>query len=598
MLDRIREHSRSTIIYVLFGSIIGVFVFTFNTGGNSDCGSTGQVIMARAGGQDIDSGVLQMGMALTAEEPNPLANDIEGMRRAYVYNHTRFPQLGGDPAYSIYIMDAADLSPIKVERALDDLIETWLVSEEARAMGLAVPADELRDRVYSKGWYDEQTGKFRKQDFNNYVSFGLKTNLIGYENFIERELLREKAIDVVTAGATVDADELAYYVDLQNTKVDLEYIEIDPARFVATVSVDAGAIDKVLADRAAELEPYYDAHKSDFAGESYLFRGLRLAYDGTSRAAVATEAARLAGELSVLSGEERVARFASAAAAFSSHDASKGNGGLMGDYIKDVDLAKAPFGQALADKLAMLRDGALSAPVLVKDAFWIVDRVGARATDPRPFAEVKREIARRLAAGDKTPEAAKAFAAKVEGWIATHPKASMTELAAHLDVSLPGSKSPFEVATTGPFARMSAYALGQDAAMSGAIPQIGVAPELLSLAFSLSEGAPLAAKVLPVEPSGRYFAVRLKERVLPSGDEAETAKKDLRDVLVRVEKRNSYLAWYKGLKAEAAAAGDLEYTADFQSMMAAERSRYDDMLKKKLESAGGLGAIQLTPPTE
>lgn len=596
MLDRIREHSRSTIIYVLFGIIIVVFVFTFNTGGTSDCGSTGQVIMARAGGQDIDSGVLQMGMALTADEPNPLANDVEGMRRAYVYNHTRFPQLGGDPAYSIYITDAADISPIKVERSLDDLIETWLVSEAARDMGIAIPGDELQARVYSKGWYDEQTGKFRKQDFNNYVSFGLKTSLIGYENFIERELLREKAIDVVTAGATVDEDELGYYVDLQHTKVDLEYIEIDPSRFIASVSVDSGAIDKVLAERAAELQPYYDAHKSDFAGEAFLFRGLRLAYDASSRAAVATEASRLASELSVLAGEERVARFASAAAAFSSHAASKGNGGLMGDYVKDVDLAKAPFGAALVTQLAKLRDGGLSAPVMVKDAFWIVERVSARATDPRPFAEVKRDIARRLAAADKTPAAAKAFAAKVEAWIAKHPKAGMNELSAYMDTSLPGGKAPFEVGSTGPFARMSAYALGQDAAMSGAIPKIGVAPELLTLAFALSEEAPLAAKVLSVEPSGRYFALRLKERVRPSGEEAETAKKEIRDVLVRVEKRNSYLAWYKGLKAEAAASGDLEYTVDFQNMMTAERRRYEDLLKKKLDAAGA--AIQLTPPTQ
>ena len=116
-----------------------------------------------------------------------------------------------------------------------------------------VSDDELRARVYSKEWYDEE-GKFRKDEFEGYVHYALQTSISMYETFLEREILRTKMIDLVTAGAVADPDEVAYYFDQQNTKVNLEFVEIDPSRFAGDATVTDDDVEAVLANRGDEVK--------------------------------------------------------------------------------------------------------------------------------------------------------------------------------------------------------------------------------------------------------------------------------------------------------------------------------------------------------
>jgi len=592
MLDKIREHSRSTIIYVLFGIIIIVFVFTFNTGGsNKDCGSSGAVSMLAVNGEKVDSTFLSMGLALTPEEPNPFATDENAMRRTYLYNHTRFPQAGGDQAYALYMPDASDISPIKVERVADDLVESWLVSEAAWALGMHVSDDDLRARVYSKEWYDEN-GKFRKDEFDGYVHYALQASISQYESFLEREMLRERMIDLVTAGTEADPDEVAYYFDLQNTKVNLEYVEIDPARFAADATATDDEIDALLANRGDEAKAYYDAHAADYKKRSFLFRGVRFAYDETTQASVTSMAMALRAELAAIPDvAAQDARLAAVAIAQSSHEASKANGGLMGDFVADDVLAAAPFGAPLLAALSALADGAVSEPVAVDGALWIVKRVSAQDGNTVPFEDAKRRVAEAIVKQDKAPEVAKAFAEKLEAWIGQNPTATIADVAAYLN-SL--GKGTFTADETGAFARMSFYSLGQDAEAAAGVPKIGVAPEVMEVAFALTTEKPLAAKVAKVESTGRFVAFRLKERTAAEGDEATKARKELKTLLDRMAKRNTWLAWYRTLKQKAVAEGNLEYTDDFQRVLGAEKKRFEESMKKSLEAAGG--ALKLMPP--
>ena len=594
MLDTIREHSRSTIIYVLFGIIIIVFVFTFNTGGGKkDCASTsGSVAMMSVNGATLDSTVLNMGMAMTAEEPNPLAMDENAMRRAYLYNHTRFPQAGGDQAYALYMPDASEISPLKVERVADDLAETWIASEAAKELGMFVSDDELRARVYSKEWYDEE-GKFRKDEFEGYVHYALQTSISMYETFLEREILRTKMIDLVTAGAVADPDEVAYYFDQQNTKVNLEFVEIDPSRFAGDATVTDDDVEAVLANRGDEVKKYYDEHQADFKARSYLFRGVRLAFDATTQPAVEAQATALHSELAALTAAAaQDERFGTAAAAQSSHDASKANGGLMADYVASDVLAAAPFGAPLLAALAGLADGALAAPVAVDGAYWIVKRVGAHEGEVAAFDTVKRRAAEAIARQDKAPEAAKAFVLKVEAWLAQNPTAAMADVVGYLNAQ---GKGAFTADETGAFARMSFYSLGQDAEAAAGVPKIGVAPQVMEVAFQLTADKPLAAKVVKVESTGRFVALRLKERTVTEGDEATKARGELKTLLDRMAKRNTWLAWYRTQKAKAVAEGNLEYTDDFQRVLNADKQRFEEALKKGAAKLGGSALQQHLP---
>jgi hypothetical protein len=416
-------------------------------------------------------------MALTAEEPNPLSTDTAALQRQYVYSHSRFPQLGGDPKYFMYLPDASQISPIKVERVMEDLVQTFLVSDAARTLGLSIPAEELRKRIYSKEWYDQETGKFRGQEFNSYVYYGLQTSLVNYEDFVEREMLREQMIDLLTAPVSAAPAEVAYYLDLQNTKVNLAFVELDPKTVVPNGAVDPVEVEAVLKDREADVRKYYDEHQAEFTTP---------------------------------------------------------------EGIKAFDDAKA-------------------------------------------------DIATRLVREGKGPEAVKAAAAETEKWLAAVPNGRLDAVVGML-AARGIQVTPSE---TGDFARMAPYSFGQDPATAGAVPRIGHAPELLEAAFALTPEKPLWGKVYEAKDTGRFYVVELKSRTAPSGEEAATARKELVEVLDRLARRNVYLAWYENLKQQAVAGGRLEYTDDFQGILAAEQKRFEEMLKKAV--GGETTPIKLAP---
>lgn len=593
MLDTIRQYSRSTIIYVLFGVIIVVFVFTFNTGGGGgqSCGSSGEMALATVAGDDIDNGTLYMGMVLSVEEPNPLDNSPDAFQKKMAYERFRFPQIVEEPRFHAFV-DPARVSPLKFERVMNDLVETYLVSGEARDMGLFIDREALQARMYADRWKDE-SGRFQTDQFKSYVQFGLRASLVRYEDFLEREMMRERVIDAVTAGVVADVEEVAFYDDLVNKKANALFIEISPRLAARTVSIEQAAIDEALAKRDADVKAWYEGHKQDFQrGTSFQFIGVRLDYaDGdATRTKARAEAAR--AELGELSEAQQDARLAELARQLSSHEPSKARGGLMAAPINEKALAEAPFGEPLLATLKVLSDGQLGPVVELADAAWIVKRVSSQDEGLMPYEQAKVDAARRLLQQDKGDEAAEALAKETAAWIKAHADARIDQVAGFLETRLGESVTTNE---TGAFARMSLYQIGRDAKMTGGIPRIGRAPEIMKQVFALTTEEPLGVDVHKVEASGRYFVVELKSLTALEGDEASEALKLVKGELEARARRDVYAAWYAALLEGAQRDGGVAYSADYQRILEAERARYQQIMQKAAEASGLAPQIKLSP---
>jgi peptidyl-prolyl cis-trans isomerase D len=150
-----------------------------------------------------------------------------------------------------------DLSPkglpdeIIQSQALDQLITTRLLSQEAQRLGFEATDEELRASIAAIPGFQVE-GRFDK---DTYLRM-LQANRLKPQQFeaLQRVQLQvEKLQDVVSAGALVTAAEVKDRYRHDNEKVNLRYVKIEAAKLEPGVTVADG-----------DLQTYFDAHKEDF----------------------------------------------------------------------------------------------------------------------------------------------------------------------------------------------------------------------------------------------------------------------------------------------------------------------------------------------
>lgn len=263
MLDVLRKHSRSTMIYLLFGVIIVVFIFTFNTTGQSGDGCGGAVDnpeIASVGSHTITEADVRMGLALSVDAPRSAADSLN-------YTRTRFSR------YDEFMKDPDQISLLETEKVVDELVETYLVSDAALEMGFGVSDEELSEAIIQQLFPAD--AEFDEESYTRYVRYGLKTTKAEFENFTRRELLRRKFIDYLTAFANPDPTLVDYYFKQMNEKVVLSYVDVDPKVVAEVIEVSDEDAQKFAGENAEKIKTYYDEHPAEFKkAERVRLRGI------------------------------------------------------------------------------------------------------------------------------------------------------------------------------------------------------------------------------------------------------------------------------------------------------------------------------------
>ncbi len=218
MLDSIRKNAgESLFLKILFGIIAIVFVFFYvGTGGFS-----------------------QLEVAAHVNDQMITKRDYD---RAYT-NLDRFYR----NAAPDNLPPANELS----QQALAQIINTELLVQEAADLGLQVDEQELRDSIAAMPDF-QIDGRFNKTRYLETLQLnGLKPS--DFENEQRRQLMANKALDMVRAGIHVTETEIEQYYKFENDRVTLRYIKIPRTAFVDQVSIDE-----------ADLTTFYDADSERF----------------------------------------------------------------------------------------------------------------------------------------------------------------------------------------------------------------------------------------------------------------------------------------------------------------------------------------------
>ena len=221
MLSLMRKQAKSWLIKFLIGIISLVFVFYF-------------------------------GYSFTSREASKLAYVNGDLITRLAYDKEYRDMVD---AFRKQYGDAWNDNLIKVlglkNRALQNLINRKLISQEARKLGFDVTKSEIQKAIMAYPAF-QTNGQF---DVRRYQAL-LDQNRMRPEDFeqgIAQQLLQEKLQQFLLTFLPVTDDELRDAYTLSQEQVNLSYLLIKPDRFKASLKIDPSA-----------MEAFFKAHKEDY----------------------------------------------------------------------------------------------------------------------------------------------------------------------------------------------------------------------------------------------------------------------------------------------------------------------------------------------
>ena len=593
MLDVMRKHSRSFLIYIFFGIIIFVFVFMFGPQ-SSGYSPTQSVDVAKIVGEDITNVHLNMEMSR-------------------VFNFSSPPRSLDDAGY------------ISLQyQILEDLSMVYLISKYAEDAGFRVSDKMLLDFLVDPKRNSDflkysKDGKFAADRYERLAKSGYRVSVDEYESYKRREVLFRDYMSFLQQLIYVSNKEIRATFDERNTTVSLSYIKLTEKDVSEHISVSDEELSTYLTENEEKVKTFFEENKSrwDFK-EEYELReiGIHKTKPPTEDAPPAEERyeairtrifdddedfATVAGEVS----ESRAAP-KSKQGHWGKHETAyfppdrievvKGKEeGTIVEFENEVyyslillesytaahvepyeevklEIAKEilteerlnSFAQETYDKMKdRLIDGQDFQEV-VDDVLGVAEVVEPPAEPVKTEAPVdptKTEIPTDLAKAEtiktevvtdpvktdtpvemaKVEEPTETDPLKVKEEVPVTPEIPEVKTEAKVEIKEPPKKiSAIRVRTTSdfPMGRQSPFGNKEGRIVWEMIPGIGLSQELMIDAFALTEEKRVAEKVYEV--AGSNYIVMLKEIKYPTDEEYEKGKKAIEQELVR-KKQMDYL---------------------------------------------------------
>lgn len=237
MLTSLRLKSNQTVVFILFGMLIFVFIFFFGpqsqglTPGGSVSIPTGTA--ATVYGEKIPAQHVEMAVRRNGEIER---EDVPRLRR----------------------------------EAIEQLVEQEALAHRARQAGLAVDEKQLLSYVFSPLNPDYQlfvgrSGKVEHERYELYVTQVFGTNSASYLASKERELLAQRYVGFLEQQVRVSEAAAKQAFDEANTSWTLDYVLVDPAIAAADLPEPSEAEGLAYAQaHADEVARAYEANKAQY----------------------------------------------------------------------------------------------------------------------------------------------------------------------------------------------------------------------------------------------------------------------------------------------------------------------------------------------
>jgi peptidyl-prolyl cis-trans isomerase D len=380
-----RRHAKSWLIKFMIGMIAVVFIFYFGYPLISRQGAK----IAYVNGEPI-SGL---------EYDKVYRNLLEGLQRDY------------KSAWSENLIQVFDLK----NRALQNLIDQKLVSQEARRIGLDVTEEEIQNEIINYPAFQFR-GRF---DENRYRAV-LDNNRMKPEDFeagIAQELLQRKLRQFLMTFLPVTDQEVLDYYSFSNQKIKISFVQFLSENFKDSVKLDDTAMEKYFNERKEqyrvpekikiayvvmdpdtfrgeakitdlEIEGYYEENLERYKQEGQV-RARHILFEIDQDAPEEKEKEVRERALSVLKKAHEGEDFASLASKYS-EGPTREKGGDLG-YFSRGQMVK-PFEDAVFN----MKKGEISDPVRTPFGYHIIKVEDLQEAKTKTQEEVREQIEKDL----------------------------------------------------------------------------------------------------------------------------------------------------------------------------------------------------------
>jgi peptidyl-prolyl cis-trans isomerase D len=423
--------------------------------------------------------------------------------------------------------DAERARSMLVESAASALLRSGLLAWQGQQMGLTVSDAEVREYLRGAGLVDA-SGKLDREAITNYAEreFG---SVRRFQERLRGDLLAEKTSRLLRDSATVSDAELRDALRYQLEEVKIAAVKFDGRTLTEGLEVPEEAGRALLEKDPERVRTSYEARRSEFdRPEQAHARHLLVRFQPDD------DASKQDARKRIDALRERIAAgadFADVATEASEDDATREKGGELGWIVRGgvvKPLEDAAFSQA---------PGALGEVIETPQGYHLVrveERQPARVVS---FEEAQAQVAQDLARVDAAVAAARVRAEEVSRAVAEGR--SLVDVAREKGL---------------PILRPDAIRRRPD----GYVPQIGVAHEVVTAAFTLSPEKPSDPTLHPAGENV-FVLIELLERKTPSDDELAQSLASLRERILEQRRAELEGLWLSDLRKRLAEEGQLVY---------------------------------------
>jgi len=218
-----RKQAGSWIIKILFGIIVVVFVFFY---GFSD--------LEEKGGQSTIASVGKRKISMN-EYMLSYRNMLQVYRSLYKNQ------------FSDEMIEKLGLK----QKVLEEMMDREVLLQEADRRHIVVTPEEVQKAIFATPMFQEN-GVFSERLYQRALSY-FNLSAADYEREKERELVLKNLQEIITQTAVVSEKEVRDMFLLQNEKVKIAYVTVEP-----------GSVKEAPAVSEDEIKEYYEKHKEEY----------------------------------------------------------------------------------------------------------------------------------------------------------------------------------------------------------------------------------------------------------------------------------------------------------------------------------------------
>ena len=482
MLSVFRKNANNWFMVIIFAIITFVFVFTFGSwGGGNVSGSI--PIAATVNGKVISKSTFQANYSQAYQT-------MQAYRPGFNEKQAREEHLD--------------------QTVIDRLITRELLAQAAEKRGILVADDDV-GKVIQERFFPNKP--FDADEYKRIVNGLYNTSATRFEDQVRRDILASRMEAILGDSQHVSEREIKEQFENKNNRADLEFLKIDPLFYKAPEPSDAEAKKLPMDD----VEKFYNAHMNRYKQPKKVNARhilIKVAEDAPP-AEKQKARERIAAAKKRVDGGEDFAKVATEV----SEDGSAKQGGSLGMFGPGAMVK--PF----EDAAFALKKGQVSDIVESRFGYHLIKVDEVQEAVTKEIKDVQVEIAKQILKDQGQMKEAKKVA---EAALADLKKGTKME-----DLKVPGLlKIGAEPAAP---KDSDAYAPRVDSTgffTQGArvVPKLGVAPELVKVAFALTLDKPLHEHV--VEVNNRLYVVALKAREKPDDTKLATERENIEQSLM------------------------------------------------------------------